>query len=75
MTPDELRKKLEESGIPVGEGWGTTPGGPTKSPLLERQKDLLRQLEGLVQKQIEVDMQKSAELHVALRRIQRGGGE
>lgn len=75
MNPDELRKKLDEAGIPVGEGWGATQGGEVKSPVVERQKALLTQLAGLVEQQIEVDMKKASELHVALRKLQRGGGE
>jgi|SaaInlStandDraft_4_1057021.scaffolds.fasta_scaffold113520_2 hypothetical protein len=75
MNPDELRKKLEDAGIPIGESWGSAQEGGVKSPILERQKALLTQLEGLVEQQIEVDMQKASELHVALRKLQRGGGE
>jgi len=74
MTPEELRAKLEEAGIPVGEPWTTTQERVVESPLLKRQKETLHKLEGLLENQIETDKKKVAELHGALVRLKHGGG-
>lgn len=73
MTEEELRRKLKEAGIPVGEPWSQSTERTAKSPLIEQQKKTLRKLEGLVERQIEEDQQRVAELHAALVRLKHGG--
>lgn len=73
MTEEELRAKLEEAGIPVGEPWVQTNEKVTTSPLIERKKEVLRKLEGLVEHQIEQDKKRVSDLHAALVRIKHGG--
>lgn len=74
MTPEEIRQKLKEAGINVGEGWTENGERYVKSPLIERQKKMLGKIEGLLEQQIQEDQQKVAELHIALQRIRNGGG-
>jgi hypothetical protein len=74
MTPDEIRAKLREAGIPTDGSWGTTEERTVKSPLVEKQRELLRKLEGLMVQQIEQDTERVADLHIALQRLKHGGG-
>jgi hypothetical protein len=73
MTPDEIKKKLRDAGIPV-DGWGETVEGDVKSPVLERQKEALGKVEVIIQRQLEEDQRKMAELHAVLQRLKHGGG-
>jgi|OM-RGC.v1.034261265 hypothetical protein len=75
MTPEELRAKLEEAGIPVGGSWQETREKVVQSPLVEKKKEVLRRLEKLVEKQIEQDKERISELHGALVRLKHGGGQ
>jgi hypothetical protein len=76
MTPDEIKKVLEEAGIPVGGGWGPTRARTNiESPIVKRQKAALRKIESLLVQQVEQDKQKVADLHIALQRIKHGGGQ
>lgn len=76
MTPDEIKKKLEDAGIPVGGGWGPTRARTNvKSPIVTKQKEALRKIEGLLLQQVEQDKQRVADLHAALQRIKHGGGQ
>lgn len=76
MTPDEIRKKLEEAGIPVGDGWGPTRARTNiESPIVKKQKDALRKIEALLVQQVEQDKQRVSELHATLQRIKHGGGQ
>jgi hypothetical protein len=74
MTPDDIRAKLREAGVPVDGSWDDTEERTVKSPLVEKQKVLLRKLESLMVQQIETDQKKVADLHVALQRLKHGGG-
>tara|TARA_R110000824_G_scaffold277815_2_gene466010 strand:+ start:129 stop:356 length:228 start_codon:yes stop_codon:yes gene_type:complete len=74
MSPDELRAKLEEAGIPVGEPWKTTREKVVRSPLVERQKVTLRKIEGLIEHQLAEDQKRVADLNIALVRLKHGGG-
>jgi len=73
MTADEIKKRLEALGIPVNQ-WGETKAGAVKSPVLENQKKGLKQIQSLLEMQLEKDQQALANLHVALQRAKHGGG-
>tara|TARA_Y100000389_G_scaffold204046_1_gene254680 strand:+ start:147 stop:377 length:231 start_codon:yes stop_codon:yes gene_type:complete len=76
MTPEEIKVKLKEAGIPVGDGWGPTKQQTSvEPPVVKRQKDALRKIEALLVEQVEQDKQRVADLHVALQRIKHGGGQ
>lgn len=76
MTPEEIREKLKEAGVPVGEGWGPTKHQTSvEPPIVKRQKEALRKIESLLEQQMEHDKKRVAELHVALQRLKHGGGQ
>ena len=74
MSPEDLKKKLEEAGIHSMDGWGKTSKKTVKSPLVERQKEHLKTLEVLLQRQLESDQKQVADLGAALVRLKHGGG-
>ena len=74
MTPEEIRQKLKEAGIDIGGEWRDEPEKNAKSPVIERQKKLLSQVQGLLEQQVREDQEKVAQLHLALQRIKHGGG-
>jgi hypothetical protein len=72
---DEIHKKLREMGIPFNGEWGDTKAQTNiESPIVNRQKKALAQVETLLQKQVEDDQKMVAELHVQLQRLKHGGG-
>ena len=72
---DEIRKKLEEMGIPFNGDWGPTKARTNiESPIVKQQKKALAQIGGILEKQLEQDQQKVAQLHAALQRLKHGGG-
>jgi len=74
MTVEEMIETLKGLGIPVNE-WGDAPGGENvKSPMVERQKELLVQVQRLLEKQIKDDKAKVSELHAVVQRMKHGGG-
>jgi len=73
-SADEIKQKLRDAGVPLGGEWSDTEERTVKSPLVERQKEVLRKLEGLVERQIATDQERVADLHVALQRLKHGGG-
>lgn len=74
MDANEIKRKLEQAGIPVGE-WSQTKGGTRPlPPTLVRQRALLEQLKGLLEHQIENDKLKVAELSETVNRMKHGGG-
>lgn len=76
MTPEEIKAKLKEAGIPVGGGWGSTKQQTSvEPPVVKRQKEALRKIEALLVEEVEKDKQRMADLHVALQRIKHGGGQ
>lgn len=76
MTPEEIRERLKEAGIPVGDGWGPTKRQTSvEPPIVKRQKEALRKIEAMLVDQVEQDKQRVADLHVALQRIKNGGGQ
>ena len=76
MTPDEIKEKLREAGIPVDGDWGPTRARTQiESPIMKKQKDALRRIESLLVQQVEQDKQRVADLHATLQRIKHGGGQ
>ncbi len=76
MTPEEIKERLKEAGIPVGDGWGQTKQQTSvEPPVVKRQKEALRKIEALLVEQVEQDKQRVADLHIALQRIKHGGGQ
>lgn len=73
LNLDEMRAKLDALGIPH-DGWTKTPGGETRSPLLEKQKESVRRLKALLEEQIGKDKQQISDLHAAVQRLKHGGG-
>ncbi len=74
MDAEDIKKKLRESGIPVG-GWNrTTARSGVKAPIVERQADALRQIETLLELQVQKDQQQLSELHAVLQQLKHGGG-
>ena len=63
MTPEEIKERLKEAGIPVGDGWGPTKQQTSvEPPVVKRQKDALRKIEALLVEQVEQDKQRVADL-------------
>jgi len=73
MNPDDIKKKLREAGIPVDGKWEKQGPREVKSPILEKQRETMRKLEGLLVQQVENDKQKMADLQAALMRLKHGG--
>jgi hypothetical protein len=71
---DDLLKKLQEAGIPADGKWHTSTGKTTRVPLLEKQKELLGKLEGVLEMQVEKDKLLAADLQDKLMRLKHGGG-
>ncbi len=71
---DDILKKLREAGIPTDGKWTSTTQGTHKSPILEKQKDLLEKLESLLVLQVEKDKQLMADMQQKLSRLKHGGG-
>ena len=75
MDINDIKKTLEEAGIPVGKGWSqTTPKAGIRSPLVDRQRRALKQIEDMLVKQVQEDQQQVADLHIALQQLKSGGG-
>lgn len=74
MTPDEMKRLLENAGINLGGGWGTTQEKEVKSPIVERQKQHLSTLAKLLEQQIEEDKKRVAMAQEALVKLKHGGG-
>jgi hypothetical protein len=73
MTVDELRARLDALGIPHDK-WEDAGGKTVQSPMIEKYKAVLVQVQGLLQRQIEADKSKAADLHAVLQRAKHGGG-
>jgi len=73
MTPDEIKKKLQEMGVPLN-GWGDTNTGTVKSPILEKQKGALGKIQALLEAQVQQDQEVLSQLHIALQKAKHGGG-
>ena len=73
MTPNEIKKKLDELGLGDGK-WKTAPGQDIKLEVVEKQKQVLGSLRNLLQNQIKEDQQKIENLLETLNKIKHGGG-
>lgn len=71
---DDILKKLREAGIPTDGNWHKTESREAKSPLIEKQKELLGKLKGVLEMQVEKDKQLMADLQVKLAKLKHGGG-
>jgi hypothetical protein len=75
MDRESIKKKLKEHGVPTGGGWSQAGGKSGQVPLLMgKQAEALRELESLLQKQIEADKREVASLHASLQKLKHGGG-
>ena len=72
-TLDEIKSELRALGVPI-EGWEEKDERTVKSPLLERQAELLRKVEELIELQISKDLETLGELHETVARLKHGGG-
>lgn len=77
MTPEEVREKLREAGIPFDSWVKSDKEGEEihTLPMFEHQAELLKQLAGLLEDQVDRDVEHISELHEQLHRLQRGGGK
>jgi hypothetical protein len=74
ISVEDAKKVLNDHGIHVG-GWTEHEEQVVEGvPLVDRQKDRLRKLEGILEHQIEQDKQLVADLHIQLQRLKSGGG-
>jgi hypothetical protein len=74
MDAEEIKKKLRESGIPIG-GWTQTEAkSGVRIPLVERQAVALKKIESILESQMQKDQQQLAELHAMLQKLKHGGG-
>ena len=72
---DEIRRRLEEMGIPVGGDWTKTNAQTSvEPPIVKRQKEALRKVEGILEAQLQEDQKRVADLHIVLQRLKNGGG-
>jgi len=67
-------KKLQEAGIPADGTWHKSEAREAKAPIIEKQKELLSKLTGVLEMQIEQDKQLVADLQAKLVKIKHGGG-
>ena len=75
MNAEELKRRLEEAGIPVG-SWGeSTPGEKPVPPTVQRQVESLVKLKGILEAQLREDVAKRAALYETVSRLKHGGGQ
>jgi hypothetical protein len=74
MSLEEIRAMLDEQGIPHDGSWAKTASGPRKSPIVEKQRELITKVRDLLVEQIERDKNKVAEMHTMEQRLKHGGG-
>jgi len=74
MNADEIKKRLKDMGIPVGEFGQTTARDNLESPVLKRQKEALSKIEVLLDAELRQEQEKMATAHAALQRLKHGGG-
>lgn len=73
MSPEDIKKRLEEAGLP-GNGWQSGEARSAKSPLVEKQKESLKKLRSLLALQIDQDQEQMSKLASSLNRLKHGGG-
>jgi len=75
MDAEDLKKKLEELGIPTGE-WSPSQSGRRAMPLtVQRQRATLEALKNILETQLAKDREKCAALHEVHTRLKHGGGQ
>jgi hypothetical protein len=77
ITLEEAQRHLKEMGIPIGE-WSGEPEKEAQAftiPTFERQARSLENLGRLLAQQIEKDKEEVAKMHIALKRLEHGGGK
>jgi len=77
MTPEEVKAKLREAGIPF-ESWVKSDKQDEEVhtlPMFQRQAELLQQVASLLQDQIDRDMLEVNQLQIQLHKLKRGGGQ
>lgn len=76
MTPEEVKERLREAGVPFEE-WvhNQEEREVTTLPMFEKQAELLQQLAGILEDQIEKDVKEIDTLNVQVYRLKRGGGQ
>lgn len=77
LTPEEVKQRLGEMGIPTGQWENTEPEGDveiTTIPTFRRMADGLGKLGGLIEDQIKKDEKQIKELRLKLARLKHGGG-
>ena len=77
LTPEEVKRRLDEMGIPTDKWQNTEPEGDveiTTIPTFQRMASGLGQLGGLIEDQIEKDRRQIKELQLKLARLKHGGG-
>jgi hypothetical protein len=78
MTVEEVRERLREQGINVGE-WTSNEneveeGDKARLPTLKWYAEMLQEMGGLLETQVERDLKETDELNYQLMRLKRGGG-
>ena len=77
LTPEEVKRRLSEMGIPTGAWENTEPDGEveiTTIPTFRRMAGGLEKLGGLIEDQIEKDQKQIKDLQLKLARLKHGGG-
>lgn len=76
MTPEEVKEKLREAGIPFDEWVASEKEGEEihTLPMFQRQAEMLTELKGLLEDQVDKDLKEIDALNVQLHRLKRGGG-
>ena len=74
MDADEIKRRLAEAGIPVGQ-WGASASGEKGlPPALQRQRDALQQIKAVLEGQLTKDRAQRAEMYTTMTRLKHGGG-
>ena len=74
MDADDIRRKLEEAGIPT-DAWASSPGGARPAPAsILRQATALRAMKAHLEAQAENFRAQAAELREQRARLKHGGG-
>lgn len=75
MDRESIKEKLESLGIPTDGSWKDVKAKKGAMPkVVGEQAQALREIEKILQKQLESDKKEVANLHAALQRLKNGGG-
>jgi hypothetical protein len=72
-TPEQVMAELESLGVNLG-SWGSTEGGTTALPTVNRQRDALLKLRVALEKVVTKDVATLEQLQEQLKRLEHGGG-